>query len=127
MGKVSRIVSAKPLSKHWRENYRGSLLDLLNLPEGINSWSASRPTAQTIESALALGEAISRPDMPIPSVAAGSDGSIEVTWRRNPDTELSCFVEPAGITVLLMRDGKMKESGLFETREIAQFVREFFE
>ena len=50
-----------------------------------------------------------------------------VTWRRNADAELSCFVEPAGVTVLLVRDGKMKESGLTGAHEIDQFVREFFE
>lgn len=78
--------------------------------------------------AKALIEAIPRPDMPLPIVAAGSDGSIEIVWRRNPQRELSCFIESDDMIALLSRDGRVFEKSLGNNPPLINtYVRELFD
>lgn len=45
-------------------------------------------------------------DLPIPMVAAGADGSIQIKWRRG-GKEFSLFIEPdRSIEYLYVRDGR---------------------
>jgi hypothetical protein len=111
----------------WRSHFLAALSELQTLPENHDNWGAHAPLAETIARAKDLAEHVLREDMPIPFVAAGSDGSIEVTWRRSSTRELSCFVEPDASTVLLVRDGKMQECPLERPAQINDYVVSLFE
>ncbi len=96
-------------------------------PKASARYGAAKPKARTIATVVAIGDKITRHDMPIPIVAAGSDGSIAViTATTSPQRELSCFVEADGITILLVRNGEMHENVISTPAEIEPFVRELF-
>jgi hypothetical protein len=122
---------------NWREYFREQVAKLHEFPEQVaklqgfptvtDHFSAHRPSEDVFKIAQKIVDVISREDMPLPLVGAGSDGSIEVTWRRNPGRELSCFIEPRIVMVLLVRDGEVYEGGFEEPSQINQYVIKLFE
>ena len=97
------------------------------LPLGTDSWRAHQPPPAVFKMAQTIVDAITWQEMPLPCVAAGSDGSIEVMWRQNPRRELSCFVEPDVAIVMLVRDGKIYEQNLDEPSRINEYVKGLFD
>ncbi len=111
----------------WRLHFSREIEKLHALPAGTDSYRAHEPKEGVFEKACVIVDAISRRDMPLPLVAAGSDGSIEVTWRRNKARELSCFIEPDVAVALLVRDGKTFEKSLDQPDQINEYVSGLFD
>ncbi len=113
--------------KDWRAHFREQIEKLRGFPQGTDSWRAHQPTASVFLLAQKIVNAIARNEMPLPFVAAGADGSIEVTWRRGHERELSCFIEPDAVNVVLIRDGECYESGLEQPGRINEYVSRLFD
>jgi hypothetical protein len=63
--------------------------------------------------AAKIAASISRDDMPVPVVAAGSDGSIQVKWRNGAQRELSFFFNPDQTAeFVLIKNTEVKEGEL---------------
>jgi hypothetical protein len=101
--------------RSWRAHLFEALSELNQLPSGQDSWEPHRPLHDTFQKAHALAETIQRHDLPLPLVAAGSDGSIQIKWRRER-RELSFFINPDAPTQYLF----VKNSDPFVEGEVSQ-------
>jgi hypothetical protein len=112
----------------WRSSIGQKLENLRALPEGSDKWSAHRPTDRTLKTAQFIVAHISREDMPVPFVAAGSDGTIQMKWCHASDRELSFFVEAdAVIEFLLVRNGEVYDGEIQEMGQINRYVNLFLD
>lgn len=112
----------------WRRYFDHKLEGLWALPEGSDNWSAHKPSARTMKAAQVVAANISRDDMPVPLIAAGSDGTIQMKWRRASERELSFFVEAdAAIEYLLVRNGKVYDGEIEELGQINRYVNLFLD
>jgi hypothetical protein len=124
---MDNLTCSNKSGEGWRAYFSKELEKLDGLPAGVDSWRAHKPPAGAFKMARAIVDAVTRAEMPLPFVAAGSDGSIEVKWRRNPKRELSCFIEPATTMVLLVRDGQTFERDLDEPSRINEYINGLFD
>lgn len=112
-----------PDSTSWRTRLNTELTKLQLLPENADNFSARRPSVDLVARAAAIVASISRDDMPMPVVAAGSDGSIQVKWRRGAHRELSFFFNPDKTAEFVLikneevKDGELKQPN--QANEIA--------
>lgn len=112
----------------WRSSLGQKLENLRALPEGSDKWSAHRPTDRTLKTASFIVAHISREDMPVPLVAAGSDGTIQMKWHRTSDRELSFFVEAdTAIEFLLVRNGQVYDGEIQEMGQVNRYVNLFLD
>jgi hypothetical protein len=112
-----------PHSTSWRFRLNTELRKLQLLPDEADNFSARRPSPDLVMRAADLVGSISRDDMPMPVVAAGSDGSIQVKWRKGARRELSFFFNPDNTTEFVLikneqvRDGELRQPN--QANEIA--------
>jgi len=82
-----------PHSTSWRFRLDMELKKLQLLPDEADNFSARRPSPDLVMRAADIVGSISRDDMPIPVVAAGSDGSIQVKWRKGGASRTVIFLQ----------------------------------
>jgi len=108
----------------WRGYFNEHLERLKDLPPGKDSWGPHRPDAAVLETAHQIAQMIRRQDMPLPIIAAGSDGSVQVKWR-NATRELSFFIEPDEhhtVEFLLIDPDHTRDGELSDLNEVPGFV-----
>jgi hypothetical protein len=108
----------------WRGYFNEHLEKLKDLPPGADSWSPHRPPADVLETAYRIAQMITRQEMPLPIIAAGSDGSVQVKWR-NAKRELSFFIEPDRdhtVEYLLIEPDNIREGELPDLSKVPEFV-----
>jgi hypothetical protein len=108
----------------WQRELESALSKLRELPEGSDSWGPHCPSEQMIEAARIIIGNITK-DLPCPIVAAGSDGTIQMKWRKS-DFEISFFVYPDGTLEYLSRSNYSgRRSGDLSLSAVNELLAEF--
>lgn len=110
----------------WRSSLEQQLKKLQKLPDGSDSWGPHRPPASVISTAEKVAGNITVENVPLPIVAATSEGGIQVKISRS-EREFSFFVYPdQSVEFLFVPNGDSSErrSGeLKDFREINALIR----
>jgi len=94
----------------WRAYFQSQLAKLQReLPEGADSFAPHRPTSHIVTLANQVANSLKRDDLPLPLIIAGSDGSLQIKWRKN--RELSFFVSPEAVEFLRVDPKNGMEEG----------------
>lgn len=107
----------------WRAYFLGELNRLQReLPESRDRWAPHIPNRRVVAIAHQILNAVKRDDLPLPLLVAGSDGSIQIRWRRH--RELSIFVRPDDAVEFLevYPDGGMQEGLLKDPTEVPPLI-----
>jgi hypothetical protein len=120
---MASIAHCKPEFR-WQCELVNALSKLRELPEGSDSWSPHCPSEPMIQAAWAIIGKITK-DLPSPTVAAGSDGTIQIKWRKS-DFEISFFVYPDGTLEYLSRSNYSgRKSGDLSLSAVNDLLAEF--
>ena len=109
----------------WRSSFEQQLKKLQELPDGSDSWTPHKPSAGVINTAEKIATNITVENVPIPIVAATSEGGIQVKITRS-EREFSYFVYPDQSVEFLFANGDPsgRRSGeLKDFRKINALVR----
>ena len=110
----------------WRSSLEQQLKTLQKLPDGSDNWSPHRPPASVISTAEKVASNITAENVPLPIVAATSEGGIQVKISKS-EREFSYFVYPdQSVEFLFVPNGDPsgRRSGeLKDFREINTLVR----
>ena len=111
----------------WRAHFQAELNKLRReFPEGQDSWMPHAPGTRVAAIANTYVDAVERDDLPLPLLAAGSDGSLQIRWRyrKNSTTkELSIFVHPYVVEFLQIDPGgEMREGALTSPEQISPLI-----
>ena len=106
----------------WRAHFRKELDKLeQELPSGTDSWHPHRPAHEFVDKANKVVASIKRHDLPNPYVLAGSDGSLQLKWRKS-DKELSFFISDEGLSYLAVESNIPKDGFLEHPEQANEFV-----
>jgi hypothetical protein len=83
----------------WRSYFYDELERLCSLIPDAGGYGPKRPTQEIVQLARKVVSDIARDDLPRPLVIPGSDGSIQMKWRKSA-RELSFFVFSSSIEYL---------------------------
>jgi len=108
--------SSIPLSDRgaasWREYFLSELDKLERLPEGTDSFTPHRPRPEVLNFARQIADSLTRDDLLLPLLAAGSDGSLQIKWQKD-SRELSFFISSDGAEFArVSSDGEIEEGPL---------------
>lgn len=108
----------------WRRNLEQKLESLKALPSGSDSWTPHRPSDEMIALARTVIAKIGR-DLPSPIVAAASNGTIQLKWRKT-DLEISFFIYPDNTLEYLYRSNYSgRKSGDLNLSAVNDLLAEF--
>lgn len=89
MRRFAKSAAANGTDPSWAAPVAKSLLDLLQLPPGWNSYAARPISPRAVGTVLALLARTMRPETPVPSVIPMSRGDIQLEWHlRGMDIEV---------------------------------------
>lgn len=107
----------------WRTYFETQLAKLQKeLPSGSDSWSPHSPPENVVRVAREIVSHIERDDLPLPLMIPGSDGSLQIKWRRIRELSFFVFPDAAPEFLQVFPDGQIAQGMLTNDQQAPSLI-----